>query len=251
MTLYYLILFFIGASFGSFFYTLSLRCASTEKKSIRALLISSSKCPFCEKKISIVYLIPVLGFFFARARCSSCKAAISPAYLVSEVFSGTLLCALVYTQGFSPDRLCEYLALMSILAAAAADIRIMKIPDLFSALAFVFAIYPVFSSGEWVSSAYGVLVSGGFFLVIALVFPGGFGGGDIKLAAASGFLLGIELTVVAMEISLITGTLFGVSYALISKKGLRIKIPFAPFIATGIVCAYFFGRNILAVYYAF
>jgi prepilin signal peptidase PulO-like enzyme (type II secretory pathway) len=103
--------------------------------------------------------------------------------------------------------------------------------------------------GTWQSPLYGLLLAGGFFLITALIFPGGFGGGNLKLSSAIGLFLGIELCVVALEASLLIGTVFGVSYALISGKGLRIKIPFAPFLAAGLIVSYFFGRKILLYYY--
>jgi len=64
-----------------------------------------------------------------------------------------------------------------------------------------------------------------------------------------GFLLGFEFSIVALETALITGSVIGIFYALKTKSGLRIKFPFAPFLAAGLVVAFFFGRDILLLYY--
>ena len=82
-----------------------------------------------------------------------------------------------------------------------------------------------------------------------LIFPGAFGGGDLKFFAASGFFFGLEESVVLLEVALITGAVIGSLWGIMKKKGLRVKIPFAPFIAWGIVVTIFFGRHILLWYY--
>jgi prepilin signal peptidase PulO-like enzyme (type II secretory pathway) len=248
MTLY-IFLFITGLCFGSFFFTLAMRTISF--RDIRlSVFITPSHCEECGVRIEPLHLVPVIGYIIARGRCTSCLKRINPLYPVSEIISGVMLCAVVYFQGLSSISICEYFALMCILSAAEIDFLTMKIPDSLSILAFLFAVYPVLHYGDWKSALIGCALAGGFLLIVALIFPGGFGGGDVKLAAAAGFLLGAELSVVLMEAALITGSLFGAAYALISRRGLRIKIPFAPFIAAGVIIAYFLGRKILVIYYA-
>lgn len=248
MTLY-IFLFITGLCFGSFFFTLAMRTLSF--RDIRfSILTTPSHCEECGTNIKPLHLVPVIGYIISRGRCAACLKRISPLYPVSEILSGIILCAVVWTQGLSAISICEYFALMCILSAAEVDFLTMRIPDALTILAFMFAIYPALHFGDWKTPLIGSALSGGFLLIVALIFPGGFGGGDVKLAAASGFLLGTELSVVSMEAALITGSVFGAAYALISRRGLRIKIPFAPFIAAGVIIAYFFGRKILAVYYS-
>jgi leader peptidase (prepilin peptidase)/N-methyltransferase len=81
-----------------------------------------------------------------------------------------------------------------------------------------------------------------------LLFPGGFGGGDLKYAAAIGFFIGWELSIVAVETALVTGALAGTVYALLTRKGLRIRFPFAPFLALGFAVAVLYGRDPHSLY---
>jgi prepilin signal peptidase PulO-like enzyme (type II secretory pathway) len=245
----YIFLFVIGLCFGSFFFALGLRTLSFRE--IRpSVFVTPSHCDECGARIKPLHLVPVIGYFAVRGKCANCGRPISPVHPVSEFLSGFLLCAVVYAQGLSSVSILEYFALECIITAAEVDFLTMKIPDSLSLLAFLSAVYPVLHYGDWKGALIGCAISGGFLLVIALIFPGGFGGGDIKLAAASGFLLGTELSVVSMEFALIIGSVFGAVYAAVSRRGLRIKIPFGPFIAAGAVISYFFGRKILAVYYS-
>jgi len=111
------------------------------------------------------------------------------------------------------------------------------------------SIYPVIIESTLKDHLYGALLMGAFFLVVLLLFPGGFGGGDMKYAIIIGFLLGLEMSIVALEVALVSGSLTGVAYALIKRSGLRIKIPFAPFLTLGLVVSLFWGRHVLLVYY--
>jgi leader peptidase (prepilin peptidase)/N-methyltransferase len=87
-----------------------------------------------------------------------------------------------------------------------------------------------------------------FFALILLAFPGGFGGGDLKFASAIGLFCGWELSIVAVEAALISGAVAGAAYAAITRKGLRIRFPFAPFLALGFGVAVLYGRDIILLY---
>lgn len=89
------------------------------------------------------------------------------------------------------------------------------------------------------------------FIIILLIFPGSFGGGDLKYAAAIGFFLGLDLSIIALEASLISGALSGLIYSAVKKTGLRIKIPFAPFLTIGFITAFYLGKEIMFLYFSF
>ena len=55
-------------------------------------------------------------------------------------------------------------------------------------------------------------------LLLALIIPGAFGGGDIKLMAASGFFLGTGPVVCAMFFGLLTGGGYGAAMLLGKKQ---------------------------------
>ena len=67
------------------------------------------------------------------------------------------------------------------------------------------------------------------------MIPGAFGGGDIKLMAASGLLLGTASTVCAMFIGIVTGG--GYAAMMLAGKKLEKKDQFAfgPFLAFGVL----------------
>jgi leader peptidase (prepilin peptidase)/N-methyltransferase len=97
-------------------------------------------------------------------------------------------------------------------------------------------------SVEWIVAALG---AGGFFLVLALVYPAGLGMGDVKLAAFMGAWLGWDVAV-----ALFVGSLLGVVPALVALarrggRGRKETLPYGPFLAAGGVVGLFFGEALL------
>ncbi len=79
--------------------------------------------------------------------------------------------------------------------------------------------------------------AGGVLFLAALAYPGGMGMGDVKLAAAMGLFLGVEV-IPAMLIALLAGSAVGI--VMIARHGVAARkraIPFGPFLALGGVTA--------------
>lgn len=113
------------------------------------------------------------------------------------------------------------------------------VPALVAALVVQTARDP---SVEWLL---GALAAGGFFLVLALVYPAGLGMGDVKLAAFMGAWLGRDVAV-----ALFAGSLLGMVPALVALlrpggRGRKETLPYGPFLAAGGVIGLFFGEALL------
>jgi leader peptidase (prepilin peptidase)/N-methyltransferase len=91
--------------------------------------------------------------------------------------------------------------------------------------------------------------AGGFFLLAALLYPGGMGMGDVKLAAMLGLYLGRGVAP-AVLVALIGGVLAGA--LVIARKGAaegrKTAVPFGPFLALGGVVALFVGDELVDAY---
>ncbi|MBI4828121.1 MAG: prepilin peptidase, partial [Nitrospinae bacterium] len=95
----------------------------------------------------------------------------------------------------------------------------------------------------------GMLVGGGIFFALAILYPGGMGGGDIKLMGAIGAFLGWKLALVTIIISSVIGAAVGGFAMLFFGKGRKDRIPFGPFLALGGVMALLFGDALIAWYF--
>ena len=247
--LYQIMAFIAGTLFGSFFHTLALRYidGSMAENPLRALF-SSSRCPACKSRVRAAGLIPLAGYIFLRGRCSSCGQKISPAYPLSEIVHGMLMLTCVILWGITPHAFCLFLAVSVTIAITHIDLRTMTVPDSLVVAFFLSGVYPALTDHMAMQGFYGFLVMFLFFSVILLLFPGSFGGGDIKYASAMGFLLGPAMSVVALEAALVTGAVAGIIYARISKKSLKTRIPFGPFLSAGYIVALVWGADLVLVW---
>lgn len=126
-----------------------------------------------------------------------------------------------------------------LLAASVIDIQKRIIPDLLClaiALSGLFCFEPV--------KLLGILAC--LPLFIAALLCGGMGGGDIKLMAASGCVLGLQGGIAAMLIGLSAMLVFHIIYFILLKLRRRVcpkAYPLAPFLTLGCIIAYFLNNG--------
>ncbi len=244
--------FIMGSFLGSFFYTLALKFISgeIERDKFHALM-GRSKCPTCGSAVAMPFLVPVLGYFFARGRCGKCAVKISPLYPIWEIIYGTICALLFWHYGLSQAFLIVLIMLSVMVCLSLVDFKTMVIPDSLLIVLAVVAVYAVWGKGNFPSHLYGFLMVTGFMFLVMFIFPGSFGGGDLKLMAVCSFYLGLEMSLVFLEVTLVGGALLGVLWVLLRGGGsLKVRIPFAPFITLGFAITELFGGKILLFYYS-
>jgi len=242
--------FIAGACAGSFFYTLARRYAAGEiKENPWKALFSRSSCPSCKNPIPPLLLIPIIGYVITRGRCGHCAGKISIHYPLAEIAYGLLAALFCGKMGITVISTLLFLIACIALCIAMVDISSLFIPDSLVIAFTLFSIYPVILSGDIADHGLGILVMAAVFGLVLVIFPGSFGFGDVKFASAIGFFSGLEHSLVVLEVALISGALFGVAYAAVKKTGLRVKIPFAPFLSLGLIVSMLWGREILLIYF--
>lgn len=87
-----------------------------------------------------------------------------------------------------------------------------------------------------------------FLFVLALIWPGGMGMGDIKLALLMGAVLG-STVIVAMFLAFLLGAVVGLILIASKLKTRKDHIPFGPYLALGSVLALLYGQAILDLYW--
>jgi leader peptidase (prepilin peptidase) / N-methyltransferase len=81
--------------------------------------------------------------------------------------------------------------------------------------------------------------------------PSWIGGGDLRLAFVMGIVLGLKLSVVALFISYILGSIISIALISLKIKSRKEMIPFGPFLSLGTFIAFFFGEYLWTMYWAF
>lgn len=238
-----LLIFLVGTFFGSFFNVVIYRLPI--KKSI---VYGSSSCPFCDTAIKPYDLIPVFSYLFLRGKCRTCHSKISIRYPFIELLTG-ILYMLVYLQFGLSIQFGIGIVLMSVLVIVAMiDIDTMEIYDRFHIIILALGIINIFvSDTHYITYIIGFFIISVPFFILAY-FSGGMGGGDIKLIAVAGLLLGYPSTLVAFLISSISGGIVAIILLLQKKETRKSMIAFGPFLCIGIAVAYLYGPQIINWY---
>lgn len=245
--LIWVIVFFMGASVFSFINVVAYRVPAK-----LSLWRDGSFCPKCGEPIKKYDLIPVLSWLFLRGKCRSCKSPISPRYPLIELLGGALAVLCVYHYGMeNPFQSVTVFAAFAVMTAVAIiDADTMEIPDglhialCVPALAALF----VFPQVGLLSRIIGMFCVSVPLLIIALVIPGAFGGGDIKLMIPAGFFLGWKLSLAALFIAVLLGGGYGIYLMASGKKGKKEHFAFGPALCIGIACAALWGDSLIAWY---
>ena len=136
--------------------------------------------------------------------------------------------------------------LIVLLVVVCVDQATMEIPNTFVIAALALGIISIFTMpGTSLSSRIlGMFVVSVPLLLITLLVPGAFGGGDIKLMAACGLFLGTELILLSFAFAVLTGGLYGIWLLVMKKKSGKEHFAFGPFLCLGMAAALFIGDSV-------
>lgn len=140
-----------------------------------------------------------------------------------------------------------------LITASAIDIRSMYVPDTIPLCILALAAYSLLTGqppgiGSRLS---GSILIGGTMLLVSILTNGGIGGGDIKLMAASGLLLGIHGNLLAVILSYLTAGLLYIVPMLTGRIDRTAPIPMVPYFAVSILISAVFGDHIIKWYLDF
>lgn len=279
------IAFLYGIVVGSFLNVCIYRLPEDE-----SIVHPPSHCPKCGARLTLVDLAPLLSFLFLRRKCRHCGAPISWRYFIIELITGLVWVACYLKFGYSIDFFAYVLFLSALIVAFMVDLDCFIIPDQVPIAGVLIGIardvahiiagdgglvrIPVpFTSLSFpmLPSVIGIVVCGGLFYLIAWAsfhafrpkeeseqeeYEGAMGGGDVKLAAGVGAVLGTLPALASFLIAVVLGTVFGVALivakSLSQKKGVpwRTAIPFGPYMVVGAVVVMFFQPQLQALWMA-
>ncbi|NTV55988.1 MAG: prepilin peptidase [Deltaproteobacteria bacterium] len=247
MTVGIVFAFLFGLAVGSFLNVCIYRIPL--KKSI---VHPPSSCPQCGSRIRFYDNIPVLSYIVLLGRCRQCRARISPRYPLVEVIVGLLSVVLFIQYKPSLQYLFLFLFAAALVAVAFIDLDHKIIPDVISLpgilVGLAFSFFP--SAGiSPLDALIGAAGGAAFLLLVGMAFEKvtgreGMGGGDVKLLAMIGAWMGWKALPFIVLISSFTGAVIGGLSLVVSRQGMRSRIPFGPFLALGALLFLFFGDEI-------
>ena len=180
------------------------------------------------------------------------KSVPSPVFYI---FAAVALFSAFFVQGFSLSSVFTALFLLLLVACACADINKGIVPDLLVMLIAVlgvisFTVVEGFTTQGLINHLIGAVGISVPMFLIALLIKGAFGGGDIKLMAASGLYLGWSLSLAGALMAFLLSGLYGIYLLLFKKAKAKSRIKLAPFLAYGLAVAALFGEVIVVMFFS-
>jgi len=246
----YIFLVLFGACVGSFLNVVIARLPNKGE----FLSKKRSCCPLCEQEIKPYDLIPIFSWFVLRGKCRSCKARISFQYPLVEASGAFLACFSFWRFGFDDVTGFSFVVVFAVaavlLAISLIDLDTTEIPNslIISIAVCAIASIWVFPGISLLSRAIGFVAVSIPLLTITLAVNGAFGGGDIKLVAVCGFLLGWQLILLAFFLALIFGGTYAIFLMISGKRKRGEHMVFGPAICLGVAISLFYGYEIISWY---
>jgi leader peptidase (prepilin peptidase)/N-methyltransferase len=175
-----------------------------------------------------------------------------------ELLGGFFALCCVVKFGATLGALIYYLFVASLLLVTFIDLDHQIIPDMITlpGIPIAFVITFFLSEITYRESILGILIGGGSLFLVAWIYrllthKDGMGGGDIKLLAMIGALIGWKGVLFTIFVASAVGTLAGILVMLHTRKGMKLAVPFGPFLSIGAIFYLFFGPELLSWYLAF
>ena len=233
------IVFIFGLIFGSFLNVVIYRLNAGSFGRPRSF------CPHCDHQLSWRDNIPIVSFILLRGQCRYCQKGISIQYPLVEL--ATALILVWFYQAFGLSQLFFLYAIFAffLVVIFTYDLRYYLIADEVTIPAMVIALVGnIFLGADPWSLLTGAVIGGGFFSVQYLVSSGRWiGGGDIRLGALMGLMLGWQATIIALFIGYVAGAVVGLTLIAIGKKKLGSQLPFGTFLSGATLIALVYGQN--------
>ena len=257
-----IVLFIIGAAFGSFLSVVIYRLHE-EKKGI---FFGKSECPYCHKNLKWYDLIPIFSYIIRFGKCAYCKKRIHVSYFLLEVLCGLLFVVfyniypflLVEIEGivnFDFLVLLKYLYFVVVgwilIGIFFYDLKYYEIPEIFTlpTITLVFVVGLFLQEPSMQDMVVGGALAGLFFGVQVWISKEKWlGAGDVQVGILMGILLGWQLLVLAILISYVSGSLISLTLLAYKKVTSKSRIPFAPFLVIGTFITIFYGDYLLNLY---
>ena len=259
----------LGTAVGSF-----LNVCIDRLPARKSVVRPPSYCDVCQRRLALKDLVPVFSFIWLRRRCRSCGALIPWRVFWVEIGTGILFGFIYWyfmVYPASPEAVqfvvtifysCVFIIIFSIdlkhqlilnrivypvaVVALVLDISLHQ-PGLIESAPGAFQSMPDVAARTVVGITGGVT---GFVLLLipALVFRGGMGWGDVKMAGLIGLVVGFPLVFVSILGAIVGGGLLAAILLLLRIKKRGEAIPFGPFLSLAAIATLLFGNDILSWY---
>jgi leader peptidase (prepilin peptidase)/N-methyltransferase len=213
-----------------------------------------SECPACGTKLGVMDLVPLFSWIASRGRCRHCGGPVALRYPITEIVCALWSVLLVQRLGIAADTVLLALWGFLLVALMWIDLDYQLLPD---ALTLPGTLIALAAAVQWPGGTrhalLGLAMGSGLLWLLAWTYwkvrkVEGMGGGDIKLAAMFGIVLGWKLTLLTLFLAALAGSLWGV-FLMMRKQGSgQTALPFGTLLAPAAMVSFLWGGSMVGAY---
>ena len=241
--LLYITIFLFGIVIGSFLNVCIYRIPKKEN-----IVKIRSHCMECNYQLKWYDLVPLFSYIFLGGRCRKCKTRLSVQYPLIEGLNGILYVLIVTVNGLTIESLLYCLMFSALVTLSVIDFRTYEIPLGINLFILALGLIRVaLDYKNFLNYLIGFLSVSGFLYLLYLLTKGrGIGGGDIKLMAVSGLMLGWKCNILALAFGCILGSIIHLIRMKVSKEDHVLAL--GPYLSVGIMIATLWGNDLIGWY---
>ena len=231
----------LGMVFGSFLYTM------VERLQLGDSLTRRSSCDHCSTTISIIGLIPVLGYIAMGGNCKTCGESISKSYPVTEILNAALVYAIFAKTGWQASFIHAFLIFEALLVIAVLDFRTRLIFSQPVIAAFLVQCVWLITGNDKapLNSLIGLFMGAGIFHWIGYLYQKirkrvGLGDGDATLLGLIGFAFGWNILFATIFWSAVFGIVCGGGMLVLKRQSWHEEIAFGPWLVLAAFLVWYF-----------
>jgi leader peptidase (prepilin peptidase)/N-methyltransferase len=220
---------------------------------------SRSQCPRCHAVLRPTDLVPVVSFIALRGKCRTCRKPISWQYPVVEVATMALFVVAFVVRGgtegllyggMMPVFIRDTVFVSALMIVFVIDLLDMVVYDAVTIpMVIVAAAWNLWLGTSIRSLALAIAIGAGFFLLQHLVSRGRWiGGGDIRIGAMIGAMLGFPGVVAALLLAYASGAVVAIGLLAAKKTSWSAQMAFGTFLSFAAAVVLFFGEPFWAWY---
>ncbi len=248
----YVFIALVGLAFGSFASALIHRLHTQHK----GLVGGRSFCPKCATQLRARDLVPVFSYLLNKFKCRFCKQPIAFRYPLLEICMAAiflLTTALIGTGDITQNVFYLFIVFVFVVLTFY-DFLFQEIPDIISLPTFFIALLFAILNNSFTTTnlILGIVIPVAFFGALHFGSKGKWlGGGDIRIGAIMGALLGYPMIITGLFFGYLFGSIYSLVGLVTKQFGRGTQIPFAPFLLLGTYVAMFWGQELVSWYFAF
>ncbi len=197
--------------------------------------ISFFCCLSCDQ---VIGFFPVVSWLISKGQCFYCHRHTDIRQIVLELLTALALMGVYLNYPYSWTGLEVGLFVLFALVASTVDLKRTILPDTCTIGGLLIALVGAYFNPEreFMSAFWGMCIGGFFFLFLGLGYyllrrHEGLGGGDIKMMAWVGALVGPQGVFKVILLSSVLGLIYGFCLLLKKNTGWMTGVPFGPYIA--------------------